>query len=151
MEGLIITPLRQIVDERGKVMHMLRADSEIFKSFGEIYFSCVNPGVVKGWKKHTKMIQNLACIQGNMKIVVFDDREGSSTNGKTVEVVIGDTNYCLVTIHPGLWMGFASADENIAMLANCASIMHDPAESMTRPLDCSEIPYRWRDDSNAQG
>jgi dTDP-4-dehydrorhamnose 3,5-epimerase len=145
MDGLIITPLKQIEDERGKVMHMLRADSEIFKSFGEIYFSSVNPGIVKGWKKHTKMIQNLACIKGNMKIVVYDDREGSQTYGKTEEIIVGESNYYLVTIYPGLWMGFASADANVAMLANCASILHDPAESIAIPCDGSEIPYKWED------
>jgi dTDP-4-dehydrorhamnose 3,5-epimerase len=43
IDGVEIFPLRQIVDERGKVMHMLRADDEHFQGFGEIYFSTVNP------------------------------------------------------------------------------------------------------------
>ena len=34
IEGVIITPLKQIEDERGKVMHMLREDSNVFKRFG---------------------------------------------------------------------------------------------------------------------
>ena len=33
-----ITPLKTISDNRGKVMHMLRTDSPVFKKFGEIYF-----------------------------------------------------------------------------------------------------------------
>ena len=37
IEGVIITPLKQIEDERGKVMHMLREDSKVFERFGEIY------------------------------------------------------------------------------------------------------------------
>ena len=39
IEGVKIPPLKQIIDERGKVMHMLRNDSPNFEKFGEIYFS----------------------------------------------------------------------------------------------------------------
>ena len=52
IDGVKVTPLRQIVDERGKIMHMLRADAEHFDKFGEIYFSCVRPEVIKAWHIH---------------------------------------------------------------------------------------------------
>ena len=48
-----IIPLKQIFDERGKVMHMM-TDSDIFTQFGEIYFSVTYPGVVKAWHLHKK-------------------------------------------------------------------------------------------------
>ena len=67
IEGIIITPLKQIVDERGKIMHMLRRDSNVFKSFGEIYFSTVNPKFIKAWHKHKEATLNYACIKGNVK------------------------------------------------------------------------------------
>ena len=41
IEGVTVRPLRQICDERGKVMHMLRSDDPHFERFGEIYFSVV--------------------------------------------------------------------------------------------------------------
>ena len=44
IEGLLKTPLKQIQDERGKVMHMLRATDPHFNKFGEVYFSWANPG-----------------------------------------------------------------------------------------------------------
>ena len=49
IEGIIITPLKKIKDERGAVMHMLSRDSDVFKSFGEIYFSTINPKFIKAW------------------------------------------------------------------------------------------------------
>ena len=48
IHGVEITPLKQILDERGKVIHTLRCDSENFRQFGEVYFSCVYPGAIKG-------------------------------------------------------------------------------------------------------
>ena len=67
IHGVIVTPLKQIFDERGKVMHMLREDSPVFTRFGEIYFSCVHPGAVKAWHLHKRMTLNYAVISGERK------------------------------------------------------------------------------------
>ena len=72
IDGVLITPLKQIFDERGKVMHMLRNDSPVFSNFGEIYFSCTYPEAIKAWHMHTTMILNYAVIDGAIKCVLFD-------------------------------------------------------------------------------
>ena len=72
IEGVILTPLKQIFDERGKVMHMLRCDDEAFNQFGEVYFSCTHPGVVKAWHLHKRMTLNYAKYL--IKFVLYDDR-----------------------------------------------------------------------------
>ena len=41
IDGVRLTPLRIIGDERGSVMHMLRATDAHFAGFGEVYFSTV--------------------------------------------------------------------------------------------------------------
>ena len=41
IEGIKISPLKIISDNRGSVMHMLRNDSKVFEKFGEIYFSTI--------------------------------------------------------------------------------------------------------------
>ena len=60
IKDVIITDLKIIKDERGAVFHMIKSNSPTFSGFGEVYFSKVNPGIVKGWKMHTKMTQNIA-------------------------------------------------------------------------------------------
>lgn len=143
IDGVKIKPLRQILDERGKIMHMLRADAAEFQSFGEIYFSWVFPGAVKAWHLHTKMILNYAVPVGNIKLVLFDDREGSPSHGETQEIFMGQDNYVLVTIPPLVWNGFKGIGDQNAMVANCASIPHDPEEIMRlSPLD-PKISYDW--------
>lgn len=143
IEGVTVTPLRQILDERGKVMHMLRADSPVFASFGEIYFSTVYPGVIKGWHIHRKMILNYAVPHGRIKMVLYDDREASATRGQLQEVFLGADNYCLVTVPPLVWNGFKGIGTETAIVANCASIGHDPEEiDRLDPFDPA-IPYDW--------
>src|SRR5947208_13130101 len=86
IEGVRVVPLRQIPDERGKVMHMLRADDPHFERFGEIYFSTIYAGVVKGWHLHDRMTINYAVPFGSIKLVLFDDRDGSPTKGQLQEL-----------------------------------------------------------------
>jgi len=143
IEGVIITPLKQIFDERGKVMHMLREDSKIFSRFGEIYFSCTHPGVVKAWHLHQKMTLNYAVIFGEIKFVLFDDRPQSSTFGVVQELFISPENYCLVTVPPMIWNGFKSVGTDTSIVANCATLPHDPDEIIRRSPSDSTIPYNW--------
>lgn len=143
IEGVKITPLKQILDERGKVMHMLRCDSENYRQFGEIYFSCVFPGVIKGWHIHKRMTLNYAVPYGHIKLVLCDERIQSSTKNKIQEIFLGPDNYCLVTIPPLVWNGFKGYGNEMAIIANLSDIPHDPDEIERKdPFDPS-IPYNW--------
>src|ERR1700731_3037206 len=83
IEGVNVVPLRRIPDERGTVMHMLKRTDPHFTESGEIYFSTIYPGVVKGWHLHHRMALNYACVYGRIKMVLYDDRAGSPTRGKS--------------------------------------------------------------------
>lgn len=144
IDGVIVTPKKQILDERGKVMHMLRCNDEIFQVFGEIYFSCVYPGAIKGWHLHQKMTLNYAVPHGHIKFVLFDDREGSPTRGEIQELFLGPDNYCLITVPPLVWNGFKGIGHEMAIVANCASIPHDPDEIVRLDPFDQKIPYDWK-------
>jgi dTDP-4-dehydrorhamnose 3,5-epimerase len=143
ISGVVVRPLTQILDERGKIMHMMRRDSDNFMSFGEIYFSCVYPGAIKGWHIHKKMTLNYAVPHGRIKLVLYDDRPQSPTCGEVQEIFLGPDKYCLVTIPPLIWNGFKGIGTEMAIVANCSDLPHDPEEIERRdPLD-SGIPYQW--------
>ena len=144
ISGVTITPLRQIFDERGKVMHMMREDSPIFQRFGEIYFSCTHPGAIKAWHLHKKMTLNYAVIYGELKFVLYDDRVDSPTRGVLQEIFLSPENYCLVTVPPLIWNGFKGIGTKTTIVANCATLSHDPQEiERLEPFDVS-IPYDWQ-------
>ncbi len=143
IDGVVLTPLRQIFDERGKVMHMLREDSPVFSRFGEIYFSCTHPGVVKAWHLHKEMTLNYAVIHGEIKFVLFDDRLGSATQGEVQEFFISPENYMLVTVPPLIWNGFKCVGAKTAIVANCATLPHSTDELERRPATDASIPYDW--------
>ncbi len=143
IDGVHVRPLRRIADERGTIMHMLRTDDPHFEEFGEIYFSTIYPGIIKGWHIHTRMTLNYAVVSGAIKLVLYDDREHSATRGEIQQVILGPDSYSLVTIPPMIWNGFKGIGTTTSIVANCATIPHDPDEIKRRdPFDPS-IPYDW--------
>jgi dTDP-4-dehydrorhamnose 3,5-epimerase len=143
INGVLVKALSQIPDERGKIMHMLRADDPNFEKFGEIYFSFVYPSAIKAWHLHKKMTLNYAVISGMIKLVLYDPREDSPTKGEIQELFIGEDNYVLVKIPPRIWNGFKGISVNPAIIANCATIPHHPDEIIRLDPFSKEIPYDW--------
>jgi dTDP-4-dehydrorhamnose 3,5-epimerase len=145
IEGVRVTPLRIIPDERGAIFHMLRATDPHFRQFGEIYFSLIYPGVIKAWHIHSEMTLNYAVPAGMIKLALYDGRAESPTRGEVMELFLGERNYQLVTVPPGVANGFKGIGTVPALVANCATHPHDPAGlEMTRvdPFK-NDIPYDW--------
>ena len=144
IDGVMITELRQIGDERGAVLHMLRCDAPEFTRFGECYFSEVLPGAIKAWKRHRAQTQNLAVPVGRIQLVIYDDRETSTTSGHVQVLELGRPDaYFRLRIPPRLWYGFSCISATPALLANCPDLSHDPADSEVRTLNDPAIPYDW--------
>jgi dTDP-4-dehydrorhamnose 3,5-epimerase len=141
--GVQVVPLRRIPDERGTIMHMLRASDPHFIQFGEIYFSTVYREVVKGWHRHREMTLNYACVFGRIKLVLYDDREDSPTRGDLQEIFLGPDNHALVVIPPEVWNGFKGMSDPFAIVANCCTHAHDPSRSSRLDPFDNHIPYDW--------
>ena len=143
IDGVVVKPLRRIPDERGFIMHMLRRDDQDFEEFGEIYFSSVYPGAIKAWHLHKEMSLNYAVVVGMIKLVLYDDREDSPTKGELQELYIGRENYQLVKVPPFVWNGFKGYGDEMSILANCATLPHDPEEIVRMSPFDPAIPYDW--------
>ncbi len=146
--GAYLQPLQTMETPGGPVLHMLRSDYPLMpdfkKGFGEIYFSEVWPGHVKGWKCHRRQTQLFAVPAGVLRIVLYDERDGSPSRGAICELLLGrPDNYSLLLIPPLIWHAFAAAGESSALICNCADLPHDPKEAEKLPLTSERIPYHW--------
>lgn len=144
IHGVQMFPLLRIQDERGMVMRMLRADDPHFEGFGEIYFSIIYPGIIKGWHLHSRMTINYAVVDGDIKLALYDQREDSPTYRELQEIYFGQIDYQLVRVPPGVVNGFTSLGGHRAIVANCASIPHDPTEIIRIDPFTPTIPYDWK-------
>ena len=143
IEGVIITPLKQIKDNRGKIMHMMRNDSPIFKTFGEIYFSTIYPKIIKAWHLHKEATLNYVCVRGKVELALFDDRDKSNTKGKYQKIILSPDDYFLVTIPPLIWNGFKGIYEDESIIANCLNQPHNETEMVRKDPQDKYFIYEW--------
>ena len=143
IHGVKLTKKKQFIDERGKIMRMLRVSDEEFVKFGEIYFSYTYAGAIKAWHRHKEMTLTYAAVYGKIKLVLYDDRDKSPTNGKLEEIFLSDEEYFTVTIPPLIWNGFKSIENKPAIIANCSDVPHSEEEIERKKFDDPSIPYDW--------
>lgn len=143
IHGVKITPLKIISDHRGAVMHMMRNDSAIFDKFGEIYFSTIFENKIKAWHLHKDATLNYACVYGNVKLVLFDEREKSETFGQYQELFLSPKNYSLITIPPNIWNGFKGINKEHSIIANCLNLPHNEKEMVRLEMDDVRFNYKW--------
>jgi len=142
ISDLLITPLKIVDLTGGDVLHAMKASDPGFSGFGEAYFSTIKPGVIKGWKRHRRMVLNLVVPIGEVRFVVCDDRQDLSTGVPLFqEVVLSRDHYCRLTVPPMLWVGFQGVSGVESVVQNIASIAHDPGESDVRSIE--EFNFDW--------
>ena len=142
MEGIALYPLKQFIVPKGDVLHALKSTDKGYAGFGEVYFSQIKRGEVKSWKRHNRMVLNLVVVAGEIKFVIYDDREQSATFGQFSEFTLSPaTNYQRLTIAPGLWMAFQGIGQGVSMLMNIIPEPHDSTEVDSKEL--GEITYEF--------
>ena len=141
IDGVILSPQKIINTVGGNVLHVIKNQAKTFSGFGEAYFSLVNNGVVKGWKRHTKMIMNLVVPIGEIQFVIFDDRKNSKTYKNYQEIILSIDNYCRLTVPPMLWIAFKGKGDQMNILLNVANIQHSTDEVENKSLE--SIPFVW--------
>jgi dTDP-4-dehydrorhamnose 3,5-epimerase len=145
IEGVKTKKLKPIPDERGRLMEILRADDEIFETFGQVYATTAYPGVVKAWHFHKLQDDHFCVLVGMMKIVLFDARENSPTQGEVNEFFMGIHNPIVLKIPAGVYHGFKCIGETEALCLNVPTNTYNYAEPDEHrlPWDTEQIPYDW--------
>ena len=142
VEGVQLHPLKQISVPKGDVWHAFKCTDEGFVGFGEAYFTHIDAGEVKGWKRHNRYTLNLVVVQGAVRFVLYDDRLESPTKGQFAELILSpEDNYQRLTVAPGLWMAFQGVGNERSMLMDLIPEVHTPEESDKKELD--EIKFNW--------
>jgi dTDP-4-dehydrorhamnose 3,5-epimerase len=145
IHGVRTKPLKVVPDERGRLMEMLRSDDDLFVKFGQAYLTAAYPRVVKAWHYHEKQIDHFICVHGMMKVVLYDDRDGSPTRGMINEFFIGEHNPMLVQVPPLVYHGFTCVSEHEALVINIPTELYDYAHPDEFRVDAHDekIPYDW--------
>jgi len=145
IDGVTIKHLRLIPDERGRLMEILRTDDKEFTKFGQVYVTTAYPGVIKAWHYHKLQDDNMTVLKGMAKIVLYDNREGSSTKGEINEFFVGEHNHILIHIPKLVWHGFKCISEDETIVVNIVTecYNYEQPDEYRKPPHDSDIPYDW--------
>ncbi len=140
-----IKKLKVIPDERGRLMEILRNDDDLFVQFGQVYITVVYPEVVKAWHYHKKQCDNIVVLTGMARIVLYDNRENSTTYKIVNEFFMGIHNPILLHIPTNVFHGFENIYNEEVMVLNIPSEVYNydnPDELRIDPFN-NEIPVKW--------
>jgi len=140
IDDVILTPLKIIDVPGGDVLHAMKCDDPGYSGFGEAYFSTIESGEIKAWKKHREMTLNLIVPVGEIRFVIFDDRMPQGDD-RFQDFSLSRKNYCRLTIPPMIWFGFQGVSDKDAILLNIANIPHDPNDIEKKEIN--EIEFDW--------
>jgi dTDP-4-dehydrorhamnose 3,5-epimerase len=106
IQGVTFEPKPIFADARGDVRQFVTAGAN--GRIGEVYFSTVWPGVIKGYHLHKRMTLRYTCVVGVVLIGLADARPASPTFGRTMvwRLAEGGESYGVLTIPPGIWNAF---------------------------------------------
>ena len=143
--GVKINKLKVIPDERGRLVELLRCDDDLFQKFGQVYLTTTYPGVVKAWHLHTRQTDNIVCVRGMIKLVLFDPREDSPTLGEVEQIYLGVHNPLLVQVPPDVYHGWKCISQEEAYMVNCPTEPYDREhpDEYRLPPDTPQIDYDW--------
>ena len=146
IEGVVTRQLKLVSDERGWLMEILRSDWKYFEVFGQAYVTAAYPQVVKAWHMHKRQTDNIACVKGMIKLVLYDSRKNTKTKGEINEFVIGEKNPILVKVPPKIWHGFKNISKETSIVMNIPNNLYNyrKPDEHRLPPDTEEISYDWR-------
>jgi dTDP-4-dehydrorhamnose 3,5-epimerase len=98
------------IDERGFFSEIIRKDwLELLEDDDIIQFnlSFSYPKIIRAWHRHSKgQVDFFICVDGTIKVCVYDDREESETYREIDEIVLSSEKLKVVRIPGSLWHGY---------------------------------------------
>jgi dTDP-4-dehydrorhamnose 3,5-epimerase len=147
IEGVRIKKCNWMVDDRGQLTELLRADDEMFQGFGQSYITTCDIStykpIIKAWHCHERQYDNFTVIRGKLKLVLYDDREGSSTKNDFQEVILDAYQPQVVQIPPLVWHGFMALGDEPAWVLNIPSQPYNSKNPDEIRRSLYELEYDW--------
>ncbi|MSM40313.1 MAG: hypothetical protein GJT30_11905 [Geobacter sp.] len=145
IDGVMAKALVTHTDERGFFREIIRVTDDFFaEGFGQWSHSLMYQGVAKAWHIHQSQVDWWYVAGGVLKVALHDMREGSTSQGQTMELLMGDNQPAQVLrIPPGVAHGCRCLC-GPAHLFYVTSTTYDPKEEGRVPHDDPAIGYDWQ-------
>lgn len=104
-------------------------------------FHYIYPGVVEAWTRRSKASERLICLEGMLKLVLCDRREGSSSRDEVMEIFLGEFRCREVIVPAGVLRGWKAVGDRPALVF--LALEGEPGDGTQLGLEEAGVPYDW--------
>jgi len=118
----------------GAITRFIRSDESDFDGFGEVYFTSIDPGAVKAWRRHGSASLCLTVPYGKVLFALI-------TEAGIIEFSLCSERPERLRIPSGIWFGFSGLAAHTSVVCSFSNIPHDPAEVERRAPE--DFQFNW--------
>ena len=144
--GVKIKNIKRYHDDRGFFSEIIKFGEETFKQIKQTSYTETYPGVIKAFHWHKKQYDVWFPVKGQIRIALYDLRQGSPTQGEKQEIFAGQTNPVLVLIPPGVAHGYQVLGQQTAGMFYHTTEAYDPAnpDEQRISFDDPRVNFDWQ-------
>jgi dTDP-4-dehydrorhamnose 3,5-epimerase len=146
IEGVVVRRTNTLVDERGEIFELYNPAWGVMDApLVYAYHILIRPGKVKGWVYHELQEDRLVPLSGAVRIVLYDMRQGSPTQGVVQEINISERNRAMVVIPRLVVHAVQNIGHEDASFINMPTRPYDHAnpDKFRIDLNSGQIPYEF--------
>jgi dTDP-4-dehydrorhamnose 3,5-epimerase len=145
IDGVRTREVKHIVTANGHTTELFRADWGLVENeVVAMIHVTLRANAVSAWHMHKIKTDHLFVVAGTLRLVLYDDREGSPTREKLDVLNLSAMRPSLMVIPPGIWHGIQVFAEpsSFVNFFDQAYDYSDP-DDWRLPSDSDEIPFRF--------
>lgn len=146
IEGVKIKELTVYGDYRGDFREILKDDEGLMSDIRQISLSRTKPGIIKAFHWHKYQDDIFYVSKGDIKVVLYDKRNNSKTEGTTQVLDMGESYSPTALFIPrGVLHGYKVMGEKEAEVIYIMNNTYDPKnpDEERVPHDDPEVKFNW--------
>lgn len=111
----------------------------------QVFQVSINPGEIEAWHIHARTTDRFFVSSGRVRIVLYDDRDGSATKGMINEFRLGTERPGIISVPPGIWHGMQNIGNSMAIVINLVdtAYVYEAPDHWGLPSDTDQIPFQF--------
>jgi dTDP-4-dehydrorhamnose 3,5-epimerase len=145
IDGVVVREGANIVTRNGNTFEVFSSPWELpVEAVRHVIHVSLKPAAISAWHMHERQTDQIVVVDGMVKLVLHDPREGSPTRDQTDVFHLSPMRPSLVSIPPGVWHGA----QNMLPAAFSSFVNmfdrpydHDDPDEWRLPVRNDRIPY----------
>jgi dTDP-4-dehydrorhamnose 3,5-epimerase len=144
--GVRLHEVKHVLKGNGSLTEIYRKDWQLDDlPVEQVFEVTMTPGDISAWHAHEHTTDRLFVTRGAMRIVLYDGRAGSPTQGLVNEFKLGEMRPALVVVPPQVWHGVQNIGDAPCTLLNLVdqAYCYEAPDHWRVAHDTPAIPYRF--------